>query len=62
MTFSIVDFPEPFRPMIPNASPRSTTNDTSFSAATLASGVSLRSRFSSALLSVANCDRRPHSR
>jgi len=62
MIFSSVDFPDPFRPMMPNASPRSTTNETLVSAAILASGVSLRSRLSSALLRVANCERRPHSR
>jgi hypothetical protein len=59
MIFSSVDLPDPLRPTIPNASPRSATKDTSFSALTLASGVSFRSRFSSALFRVANCERRP---
>jgi hypothetical protein len=62
MSFSSVDLPEPLRPMIPNASPRSTEKETFFSATTEASAAGLRSRFSSALLSVANCERRPQRR
>ena len=32
MSWSSVDFPEPFRPMTPSAPPRSTVNDTGLSA------------------------------
>ena len=61
ISFSSVDFPEPLRPMMPNASPRSMVKETFFRAGTDVSGENLMSRRRSALLSVANCDRLPHS-
>ncbi len=62
MSLSSVDFPDPFRPMTPNASPRPTSKVMSRRASTEASARGARSRPRSALLSVWSWELRPKSR